>query len=200
VKVDCENLLPSRHNLTGRATRLRPAIASRTADGLARAYRLTILVTHEIVNDRLGTSDGLAGTGEPVIVTFCPLCASGMVASRRVDGETTEFAVTGQLWMPEAVFERASEEEGRTFGATHSGGEEISVKHNGNLVMYDAATRSYWSQILARGICSPHTGTELGIRPSSVTTWEQFHRRYPGGEVLLPPPHSGTVRPGEILG
>ena len=171
-----------------------------TADGLARAYPLTILTTHEVVNDRPGSRDGSGGTGEPVIVTFCPLCSSGMVASRRLDGGVTQFAVTGELWMPEAVFERASEEENRTFGATYSGGEEISVRHNGNLVMYDAATHSYWSQILARGICGPHTGTQLAIRPSSVTTWGEFRERHPDGEVLLPPPHSGTVEPGVILG
>jgi len=160
------------------------------AEGRARAYPLTILTTHEVVNDSFGG---------PLIVTFCPLCSSGMVASRRVDGEATLFAVTGELWMPERVFERASEDQGRTFGATYSGGEERSVRHNGNLVMYDAATRSYWSQILARGICGPHTGTELEIRPSSVTTWGEFRERHPDGEVLLPPPHSVTVEPGEIL-
>jgi hypothetical protein len=176
-----------------------------TADGLARAYPLTVLNTHEVVNDRLGPGDavggaGSAGTGEPVIVTFCPLCASGMVATRRVGGEATRFAVTGELWMPERAFERASEEAGHTFGATHSGGEEIAVKHNGNLVMYDAATRSYWSQILARGICGPETGTELEIRPSTVTTWAEFRERHPGGDVLLPPPHSETVEPGARLG
>lgn len=161
-----------------------------TADGLARAYPLTVLHTHEVVNDRIGG---------PVLVTFCPLCRSGMVAARRLDGGETSFAVTGQLWMPERVFERASEEAGRTFGVTYSGGEEVSVRHNGNLVMYDAATRSYWSQMLARGICGPHTGTELDIRPSSVTTWSAFRERHPDGEVLLPPPHSGTVEPGETL-
>jgi hypothetical protein len=123
-----------------------------------------------------------------------------MVASRRVGGEATRFAVTGQLWRPEWLLERASEDQGRTFGATYSGGEERSVRHNGNLVMYDAATRSYWSQILARGVCGPHTGTELEIRPSSVTTWGEFRDRHPDGEVLLPPLHSGTIEPGEILG
>ncbi len=161
------------------------------ADGLARAYPLTVLDTHEVVNDTVG---------EPVIVTFCPLCSSGMVASRRVDGEATRFAVTGQLWIPERVFERASEEEGRTFGAAYSGGEVVPVRHNGNLVMYDAATRSYWSQILARGICGPHTGTELEIRPSTVATWGEWRADHPDTGVLLPPPHSETVEPGVILG
>ena len=170
------------------------------ADGSARTYPLTVLNTHEVVNDRLGPGDAAAGTGDPVVVTFCPLCSSGMVASRRVGGGTTLFAVTGHLWRPERLLGRASEEEGRTFGATYAGGEQRSVRYNGNLVMYDAATRSYWSQILAQGICGPQAGTELEIRPSSVTTWGEFRDRHPDGEVLLPPPHSGTIEPGEILG
>jgi Protein of unknown function (DUF3179). len=159
------------------------------ADGIARAYPLTVLNTHEVVNDRLG-ADNAAGTGAPVMVTFCPLCSSGMVASRRVGGGATLFAVTGHLWRPERLLERASEEEGRTFGATYTGGEERPVRHNGNLVMYDAATRSYWSQILARGICGSRAGTELEIRPSSVTTW--------GGVPRPTPRRRGTVAPAPL--
>ncbi len=58
-------------------------------DGETRAYPLRILNVHEIVNDEVG--------GTPVAVTYCPLCRSGLVFDRRVDGETLSFGVSGKL-------------------------------------------------------------------------------------------------------
>lgn len=58
-------------------------------DGQARAYPLRILNVHEIVNDRIA--------GRPVAVTYCPLCRSGLVFSRRVGNETLTFGVSGKL-------------------------------------------------------------------------------------------------------
>ncbi|NIQ01087.1 MAG: DUF3179 domain-containing protein, partial [Nitrospinaceae bacterium] len=40
-------------------------------NGRAKAYPIKILNWHEIVNDRVG--------GRAVVVTFCPLCGTGMV-------------------------------------------------------------------------------------------------------------------------
>jgi len=57
--------------------------------GDARAYPLRILIWHEIVNDTVG--------GEPVAVTYCPLCNSAVVFKREVKGETTTFGTTGKL-------------------------------------------------------------------------------------------------------
>jgi len=162
-----------------------------TRDGTARAYPLTVLTAHEVVNDSFAS---------PVLVTFCPLCRSGMVADRRVDGERTQFAVTGLLWRPERIQTEASKKENRTFGASATGGTETEVSNNGNLVMYDAATRSYWSQVLATSICGPLAGTELEIVPSTVASWGEWRTDHPDTDVLLPPPHSGTVSPGQILG
>ncbi|WP_416839796.1 DUF3179 domain-containing (seleno)protein [Haloferax sp. DFSO52] len=64
-------------------------------DGIARAYPLAILNWHEIVND---TFDG-----RPVVVTYCPLCGSAVVADRLVRGEPTYFGVSGLLWMSDLV-------------------------------------------------------------------------------------------------
>lgn len=58
-------------------------------DGETRAYPLRILNVHEIVNDRVA--------GEPVAVTYCPLCRSGLVFSREVDDSTLTFGVSGKL-------------------------------------------------------------------------------------------------------
>jgi len=58
-------------------------------NGDARAYPLRILIWHEIVNDTVG--------GEPVAVTYCPLCNSAVVFERVVNGEVTTFGTTGKL-------------------------------------------------------------------------------------------------------
>jgi hypothetical protein len=58
-------------------------------DGRARAYPLRILDWHEVVNDYF---DG------PLLVTYCPLCGSGVTAKRTVNGEKTRFGVSGLLY------------------------------------------------------------------------------------------------------
>lgn len=71
-------------------------------DGEARAYPLQILIWHEIVNDRIN--------GDPLLVTFCPLCYSALVFDRRVDGEVLEFGVSGFLRHSDLVmFDRKTE-------------------------------------------------------------------------------------------
>jgi hypothetical protein len=58
-------------------------------DQPARAYPVRYLMWHEIVNDEAG--------GVPVAVTFCPLCNSGLIFDRRLDGQVLEFGVSGML-------------------------------------------------------------------------------------------------------
>jgi hypothetical protein len=58
-------------------------------NGDARAYPLGILMSHEIVNDRVG--------GIPVTVTYCPLCNSAIVFDARLDGMELEFGTSGNL-------------------------------------------------------------------------------------------------------
>jgi len=63
-------------------------------NGEARAYPIRVLARHEIVNDRFHG---------PLLVTYCPLCASGMTAIRRVGDEATIFEVSGKLWKSNLV-------------------------------------------------------------------------------------------------
>lgn len=55
----------------------------------ARAYPVRYLMWHGVVNDVVGDI--------PIAVTYCPLCNSGMVFDRRVEGEVLSFGVTGKL-------------------------------------------------------------------------------------------------------
>ncbi|MBN4046425.1 DUF3179 domain-containing protein [bacterium AH-315-P15] len=58
-------------------------------DGDARAYPLSILMWHEIVNDVI--------SGEPVVVAYCPLCNSGAAYFRTIDGTVYDFGTSGLL-------------------------------------------------------------------------------------------------------
>ena len=62
--------------------------------GAGRAYPLKLLRWHELVNDDLGG---------PLLVSYCPLCRSGLTAVRRVRGEPTVFGVSGLLWRSNLV-------------------------------------------------------------------------------------------------
>jgi hypothetical protein len=73
-----------------------------TVNGKSRAYPLSVLIWHEIVNDVIATV--------PVAVTFCPLCNAAVVFDRRVDGKTLEFGTTGKLRYSDLVmYDRQSE-------------------------------------------------------------------------------------------
>lgn len=125
-------------------------------DGTARAYPLRVLRRHEVVNDVFD---------EPLLVSYCPLCGSSIVADRTLDGEATVFGVSGLLW-------------------------------RGDLVMYDRATRSLWSQLLARAINGTLVGTRLGLVPSSLISLGEWRRQHEETAVLLPPPISGLINDG----
>ena len=71
-------------------------------NGESKFYPYTVLVWHEIVNDVVG--------GEPVSVTFCPLCGSGIVFSRNLEDGLTTFGVSGLLWESNLLmFDRTTE-------------------------------------------------------------------------------------------
>lgn len=60
------------------------------AQGGARAYPLRILNWHEVVNDQIGQ--------QPVTITYCPLCGTGVAFDRRVNGRVLNFGVSGLLY------------------------------------------------------------------------------------------------------
>ncbi len=64
-------------------------VMSFTHNGETRAYPLRVMTFHEIVNDVVG--------GEPVAVTYCPLCNAAIVFDRNVGGEILDFGTTGKL-------------------------------------------------------------------------------------------------------
>ncbi len=58
--------------------------------GVKRVYPLQIMVWHEIVNDNIA--------GDPVLITYCPLCGSGIAFERTLNGEEVVFGTSGKLY------------------------------------------------------------------------------------------------------
>lgn len=65
-------------------------VLAMTYKGVERVYPLQILVWHEIVNDWIA--------GDPILITYCPLCGSGIAYERMIDGEAVEFGTSGKLY------------------------------------------------------------------------------------------------------
>jgi hypothetical protein len=63
--------------------------------GEAKAYPIKILNWHEIVNDTIG--------GKPVVVTYCPLCGTGIGFEAAVQGRPHTFGVSGLLYQSDLL-------------------------------------------------------------------------------------------------
>lgn len=111
----------------------------------ARAYPIRILNWHEVVNDRFGD--------RAVVVTFCPLCGTGMAFDAQVGTRALSFGVSGLLY-------------------------------NSDVLLYDRATLSLWSQIMQTAVSGPLKGTRLQSLPLTHTSWADWRRRYPATQVL----------------
>jgi hypothetical protein len=120
-------------------------------DGEARAYPLKILMWHEIVNDELA--------GQPIAVTYCPLCNSGLVFERNVGGQIREFGVSGLLWQSNVLMYDRQQ---------------------------DVAMESLWSQGQMRAVTGPAASDELELQllPSQFVTWAEWLQDYPETTVL----------------
>lgn len=61
----------------------------------AYAFPLKILNFRELVNDVID--------GQPILISYCPLCGSGVVYSRRLEGRTLLFGNTSALYQSDLV-------------------------------------------------------------------------------------------------
>lgn len=73
-----------------------------THRGVSKAYPIPILNWHEVVNDHFGES--------PVIITYCPLCGSGLAFNADIDGNVRQFGVSGLLYNSDVLlYDRQTE-------------------------------------------------------------------------------------------
>jgi len=64
-------------------------------NGQAKAYPLRILNWHEVVNDQIGD--------QAFVVTFCPLCGTGMAFDAQFGKYRLEFGVSGLLYQSDVL-------------------------------------------------------------------------------------------------
>lgn len=71
-------------------------------NGMAKAYPIRILDWHEIANDDFN--------GKPVVVTYCPLCGTGVAFLGEIGGSRRTFGVSGLLYNSDVLlFDRQTE-------------------------------------------------------------------------------------------
>ncbi|MDA1197010.1 MAG: DUF3179 domain-containing protein [Nanoarchaeota archaeon] len=118
-------------------------------NGEEKVYPLQIMVWHEIANDVVG--------GDPLAITYCPLCGSGIAYDRRImaDGslKVARFGTSGKLY-------------------------------NSNLVMYDDLTDTYWQQIDGKAIIGDLAGQELQAVSIDTVVWRDLAGMHPDALVL----------------
>jgi hypothetical protein len=114
--------------------------------GEARAYPFAVLVWHELVNDTLG--------GTPILVSYCPLCGTGIVFERKLGGgRIRNFGVSGLLY-------------------------------RSDLLMYDHETESLWSQISAEAVTGRAQGGRLRQIRSRIVPWKTWLAEHPETTAL----------------
>lgn len=115
-----------------------PVITLELEGSMPRAYPVRYLTWHEIVNDVVD--------GKPVAVTFCPLCNSGIVFDRMVNGELRTFGVSGKLRNSDMVmFDRETESWWQ-----QAIGTGIVGQHTGDELTSLPAWMESWSEFTAR--------------------------------------------------
>lgn len=119
-------------------------------NGVAKAYPIRILNWHEIVNDRFA--------GQPVTVTYCPLCYTGIAFKAEYGGRRQEFGVSGLLYNSDVVlYDRESESLWSQLM-----GKAISGPRVGSALEPIPVTHTTWREWLSRHpeslVLSPDTG------------------------------------------
>lgn len=75
------------------------------------------------------------------------------------------------------AFERSFGGEATTFGVS-------GLLYESDVLMYDRATGSLWSQLAMKSVSGPRVGTPLKWLPGDVMTWSAWKKSHPESEVL----------------
>jgi len=117
-------------------------------NGESRAYPHRFLSWHEMLNDVVG--------GEPVTLSYCTLCGSGLLYSgRTADGGSRTFGTSGLLY-------------------------------RSNKLMYDRDSYTLWSNITGEAVVGRLAGDSHRLEPlaMTVTTWSEWLAGHPETRVL----------------
>lgn len=73
----------------------------------------------------------------------------------------------------------------KTFGVS-------GLLYNSDVLLYDRATESLWSQIMMKAVSGKELGSNLELIPTVFTTWEQWKKEHP--KTLVLSEHTGFNR------
>ncbi len=120
--------------------------------GERRAYPVKVLAWHELLNDTLG--------GQPVALSFCTLCGSGILYSAiDDDGNRLMFGTSGLLY-------------------------------RSNKLMFDRTTLSLWTNLTGEAVVGEQAraGARLAMLPMTLTRWDVWRQRHPDTTIMRPEP------------
>lgn len=150
--------------------------------GEAKAYPIQVVIWHEIVNDTVG--------GEPLLVTFCPLCNTAIAFSRTHDGRVLDFGTTGRLRYSNLImYDRQTE----TWWQQATG-EAIAGEWTGARLENHPATMIAWEDF--------QRAHPRGLVLSRATGYDRPYGRNPyvGYDDASRPPflYEGPTTPGQL--
>jgi hypothetical protein len=133
----------------------------------------------------VGDLDSLAGT-EPVIGLIVNGVAKAYPLQILTRHEIVNDVIGGvpvavtfcPLCNTAIVFERTVGDQVLDFGVSGN-------LRNSDLIMYDRQTESWWQQFTGDSIVGDLMGTELGILPSRLESWDNFRARAPEGAQVM---------------
>lgn len=152
--------------------------------GESRIYPLQILTWHEIINDTLG--------GVPIAVTFCPLCNSALAFDRRIPLSEERLELLQSI-NPNAEIIALSEDflsayqnqsEEKVSQATLATFGVSGMLHNSNMLMFDSASSTLWSQLIGDAVVGNLTDTRLLRYPAPIVSFAEARRAFPEADVV----------------
>ncbi|MEL6934443.1 MAG: DUF3179 domain-containing (seleno)protein, partial [Pseudomonadota bacterium] len=95
--------------------------------------------------------------GVPVALAYCTLCGAGILFETQLEDRDKPFV----------------------FGSS-------GLLYRSNKLMFDRETFSLWNQFTGEPVSGPlaHSGIELKIRPTTVTSWKDWKELHPDTKVL----------------
>jgi len=141
-----------------------------TMNGESRAWPISVLNYHEIINDRLG--------GMPVAVTYCPLCDSATAFDRRIKAGEREFGVSGMLYNSNVLmYDRGGRDES-LWSQLH--GEAVSGPSSGEVLKLLPVELTSWGSWRAAHpettVMTLETGHQRDYRRSPYESYFQMDR------------------------
>lgn len=132
---------------------------------IARAYPIKILNYHEIVNDKFNN--------ESILITYCPLCGSGIAFSPKLGHNNVRFGVSGLLYNSDMLlYDRKTESLWSQIMAVAISG-KLKGKKLDRLVMKDTTWRKWKTLFPKTHVLSTDTG------------YSRNYQRHPYGDYDL---------------